>query len=250
MKNKNQWFETKYQINKRGELSASSDSNYLSPSSWLCANIIAKQYEEKIPLYAKGLLLDLGCGFAPLFRYYEKYVSDCVCVDWENTLHKNPYLDLVCDITADLPFDDGTFDTVILSDVLEHIPNPSHLLSEVKRIVKDGGYIFLNSPFMYWIHESPFDYHRYTKYSYELMANGLDLTIACLDEMGGGIEVFVDVSGKLAGQIKILSPLVRLYNKLSYRFYRSKIGKILYNRTKHTLTLGYFIVMKKDLEDN
>lgn len=51
---------------------------------------------------------------------------------------------------------------MILSDVLEHIKQPSELLCEISRIMKDDGRLVLNSPFMYWTHGSPYDYFRYT----------------------------------------------------------------------------------------
>ena len=125
-------------------------------------DLIARSYARILPLHARGKLLDLGCGKAPLYGSYKELVSSCVCVDWANTAHKNEHLDLECDLTQPLPFADGEFDTIILSDVLEHIPTPEALCHEMARSLALQGKLILNVPFFYGLHEEPHDFYRYT----------------------------------------------------------------------------------------
>lgn len=120
MKNKDKWVSSKY-IYKNKRLTSSKDPKEVSISSRLMTNIIASYYEYYIPKYAKGKLIDLGCGKVPLYEIYKSFVTDNICIDWPNTLHKNMFLDYEYDITKDLPFENETFDTIILSDVLEHV---------------------------------------------------------------------------------------------------------------------------------
>ena len=154
MKNREQWKPSKY-VYRKGRLRASRDPKEVGVGSRLIADITARLYDEHIKDNAKGRLIDLGCGKVPLFEAYKDYVTDNVCVDWENTLHKNPYLDVECDLTKRLPFGDAEFDTVVLSDVLEHIPQPELVWHEIARIMRSGGRLLMNVPFYYWIHERP-----------------------------------------------------------------------------------------------
>ena len=64
-----------------------------------------------------------------------------------------------------LPFGDSEFDTIILSDVLEHIPVPEHLWKEMARILSRNGKIIMNVPFYYCLHEAPHDCSRYTEFA-------------------------------------------------------------------------------------
>ena len=140
MKNQDIWQPSKYVYRKR-KLVSSRDRKEVSVGSRLMADLIAGFYDKNLHQYARGKLLDLGCGKVPLFIAYREYVTDNICVDWENTTHKAEYLDFEFDLTKVLPFVDEEFDTIILSDVLEHIPQPEHLWKEMARILSIDGKI-------------------------------------------------------------------------------------------------------------
>ena len=104
---------------------------------------LAAAYDKQIPLYVRGRLVDLGCGEVPLFETYRPYISDNTCVDWPSTQHSSEYLDCACDLTAPLPFADHAFDTVIISNVLEHLPQPDAAWPEISRVLVPGGKVLL-----------------------------------------------------------------------------------------------------------
>ena len=87
------WKETKYTI-QNGRLVPTADRRYLNGSSYLIAAITADYYSRYIPKYVRGVTADLGCGFAPMYQYYKKYADKVICIDWENSLHKNKMLDI------------------------------------------------------------------------------------------------------------------------------------------------------------
>jgi hypothetical protein len=103
MRNIEQWQPTKF-VYERGKLIASRDSRQVGVASRIMANAIARIYEHYIPAYASGSLLDLGCGKAPLFGVYRKYADTITCVDWGESLHNNPYTDMLADLNGELPF--------------------------------------------------------------------------------------------------------------------------------------------------
>lgn len=112
----------------------------------------------------KGDILDFGCGSKPykfLFSHADSYVG----VDLENTGHD--HFDSQVDFYYDgirLPFNDGSFDSVVCFEVLEHVFNIEEILTEINRVLKPGGKLLLSTPFAWDEHEIPFDFARYTSY--------------------------------------------------------------------------------------
>jgi len=86
-------------------------------------------------------------------------------------------IDLVCDITA-IPEPDASFDAILCSEVLEHIPNPTQALDEFARLLKPGGELIITAPFASMVHFAP--YHYCTGFScywfeHHLKARGFDI---------------------------------------------------------------------------
>lgn len=220
MRRPGKWQQSKYVVAKNGRLLASRDPAEVSVGSRLIADLTAGWYQLNIKEYARGDLLDLGCGRAPLYSTYRSRVETVTLADWENSYHTNDHLDVVCDITRRLPFDNNKFDTIIFSDVLEHIPNPSSVIGELHRVLRPGGLVIMNVPFMYLVHEAPHDYHRYTEYMLRKIVEENSMTIIKLDVLAGGWAVFLDVFSKLlVGKPKVQNMVQTIGPKiLSKRF--------------------------------
>jgi SAM-dependent methyltransferase len=197
MKRQKEWRQSKYTRNSNDRLIASRDTSEVALSSRFVADLTAAWYDENLKIYCKGDLLDLGCGKAPLFGTYNRLVNSVTLADWENSLHENIHLDVACDITKKLPFKDNSFDTIILSDVLEHTPNPNDIFAELKRILRPKGYLLLNSPFAYPLHEIPYDYGRYTEYLLAKIAKDNKLNVVQISVLAGGWGVLIDLLSKL-----------------------------------------------------
>lgn len=74
------------------------------------------------------------------------------------------YTDLIqtiCD-SHDLPFKDNSFDGVIVQAVLEHVVDPYRCVAEIHRVLKDGGIVYAETPFMQQVHGGAYDFTRFT----------------------------------------------------------------------------------------
>jgi SAM-dependent methyltransferase len=245
MKNADRWRPSKY-VFRKGRLVASRDRKEVGVASRLFTNLVAGFYDRNIKQHARGRLLDLGCGFVPLYEAYKGYVSDSVCVDWENTLHKNDYLDFGCDLTKPLPFKDAEFSTIILSDVLEHMPEPQELWREMTRILDPGGKILLSVPFYYWLHEQPYDYYRYTEFALSRFVANAGLNLIQLDPLGGSPEVLADLVAKNVHRVPLVGRgLAMAVQSTTLFFVRTGVGKKVSRRSGRTFPIGYFLVAEK-----
>ncbi len=72
--------------------------------------------------------------------------------------------DLVLDITNLSKIKSKSIDLVFCMEVLEHVKNPFKAVSELKRVLKKGGIIIASTPFVFPIHDEPYDFFRYTRY--------------------------------------------------------------------------------------
>lgn len=62
----------------------------------------------------------------------------------------------------DIPYEDETFDGVVVQAVLEHVLDPQRVVSELHRVLKPGGVIYAETPFMQQVHGRQFDFTRFT----------------------------------------------------------------------------------------
>ena len=107
------------------------------------------------------VVLDLGCGT----KWPQALVpASCryVGLDYPETAQ---WYEAKPDVFGDaqhLPFADCTMNTVLMADVLEHVPNPRQALAEVARCLAPKGTLILIVPFLYPIHDAPHDYQRWS----------------------------------------------------------------------------------------
>jgi SAM-dependent methyltransferase len=107
-------------------------------------------------------VLDAGAGeapYRPLFAH-----CDYVTQDWPGTVHEGARAaDVIADL-HELPVDDGSFDAVVCTEVLEHVAEPARVLDELARVLRPGGSVLITVPFVGGLHEEPHDHYRYTSH--------------------------------------------------------------------------------------
>ena len=62
----------------------------------------------------------------------------------------------------DLPFQTGHFDACIVCAVLEHVLDPYRCVEEIRRVLRPGGYVYSETPFMQPVHMREYDFTRFT----------------------------------------------------------------------------------------
>jgi ubiquinone/menaquinone biosynthesis C-methylase UbiE len=68
---------------------------------------------------------------------------------------------LICD-AHDIPFDDESFDGVIVQAVLEHVVDPYRCVDEIHRVLRRDGVVYAETPFLQQVHGGAYDFTRFT----------------------------------------------------------------------------------------
>lgn len=87
--------------------------------------------------YIQGRVLDVGCGSAP----YKRLFPDC---EWVG-LDIRPVAEVVADAHS-MPVDDGSFDTVLCTEMLHECPAPLVVMRECVRVLRPGGHLVVTAP--------------------------------------------------------------------------------------------------------
>jgi SAM-dependent methyltransferase len=130
------------------------------------------RYSQQIVKYVRehvsGLILDVGCGRMEISRmltpgrhHYVGLDYPATSIEWYGT-RPHVYAD-----GERLPIRSASVDVVLALNVLEHLRDPFACLTEIRRVLKDGGRCLLEVPFLYPIHDAPRDFSRWTQYGLE-----------------------------------------------------------------------------------
>jgi len=184
-----------------------------------------------------GRVLDLGGGISPTYFNFLKKErgTEILNLDLKNNEDEGR-IDFEKD---NLPFTNDTIDNVLAFNLLEHIYNYRHLVSEVVRVLKTGGRMLGFVPFMINYHPDPSDYFRYTREALQKIFAETGFREMKIKAIG---------LGPLAVNFNILAPFLPVFLRcLLFPFYYFADKIILKLRPKMTerYPLGYFFELKK-----
>ena len=130
-----------------------------------------------------GRTLELGVGE----NIYAPDDATIITLDIDPT-----YGPMVVGDAHHLPFRDDAFTTVVASQVFEHLHTPTVAMDEVTRVLRPGGRTLLAVPFLYFLHQQPHDYYRYTEFGLRALCADR-LRIDSLIGYGNRLSVAADV---------------------------------------------------------
>jgi len=154
-----------------------------------------------------GRLLDAGCGTKPYVDIFRQSVSEHIGIDFTRIAVQRSFLggpDVVGDVGR-LPFASESFDSVLCTQVLEHIPNPEQVMNEFHRVLRPGGTLIVTTPQTWGLHGEPYDYYRYTRCGLAYLARSAGFEVVRLQSRGG---FWVAVAQMLS--VRIYSPFAGL----------------------------------------
>jgi SAM-dependent methyltransferase len=121
--------------------------------------------QELSKLPAGSTLLDAGSGTQRFRKFcgHLKYVSQDFCeydgigdkTGLQPGSHRTEGTDIVSDICS-IPVENGAFDNVLCTEVLEHVPDPAGALRELARVARPGGVLLVTVPFASLTHMAPY----------------------------------------------------------------------------------------------
>jgi len=152
--------------------------------------------------YARGRLVDIGCGSKPWQAAFAPYATEHVGVDLVDSKRAPGSVDIIGG-AYEVPLADGFAETVLMSAVLEHLEQPARALAEAHRLLAPGGHLILTTPLFWPLHEQPRDFFRYTPHGLRFL----------LEEAGFEVVEIMPLSGAWTTMSLELSYALRRYRR-------------------------------------
>lgn len=249
-------------VEERGFLRFDRERNRFSVNEAKTLSIVAAEHLLREVLaarrYIHGRLLDVGCGSRPFALVYDSLVTESLGTEVPFSPYGTQQADVLC-FAETLPFPDGHFDVVLLTEVLEHTLRPQAVLSECARVVRSGGHVLMSVPFIYPLHDWPHDYWRFTHHGLELACREATLEPVVIHPKGGPGAVFLSQWIQIAtratdGISKMLRLSRPLRQFLPVRWalvapqrlflFLSRVVRLpaVFDKLSFWMTLGFFVV--------
>ena len=191
-----------------------------------------------------GSILDLGGGRTA--EYHALIKGEFKTTSLNIDADAKP--DIIADLEQPLDIPNEKFDGAILMNVIEHVFNYQQLLNETFRVIKKNGSILLVVPFLFPIHPSPNDYHRFTDQALKKLLENTGFSSITITPIAPGIMKVrhLMISRHIPHKINTLleAPLSSIATALDnlIKKINKKTGKS-YNA--HHYPLGYLVTAKK-----
>jgi ubiquinone/menaquinone biosynthesis C-methylase UbiE len=228
--------------------------NELEREAWV------RQRLEKIP--AGSRLLDAGAGeqrfkkFCEHLQYiaqdFGRYDGKGDSTGLQTGAWNQENLDIISDIAA-IPEPNNSFDTILCTEVLEHLPEPVTALAEFSRLLRADGQLILTAPFCSLTHFSPFHFYTgFNRYFYETHLPKFGFRIVEMVGNGNFFEYLaqeVHRLGSVARTYVGVEPniLERLATKVVLRLLGRLSGQD--RGSMELLNFGYFVRAVKDSKE-
>ena len=114
-----------------------------------------RELDKQFSRLKPGLVLDIGSKLSP----YRSKIASTKYLRLDIDPDSNPD---ICSDIHNINWESDYFDTVILTETLEHLYDPGKAMREIYRVMKPGGVCIASTRFVYPYHPDPHDYFRFT----------------------------------------------------------------------------------------
>lgn len=224
---------------------------YITNAFYLNWRQLSKSMKEALP-YLKGKCIDVGAGVAPYEDMISSRVSEYIVADYSDTRASMFALASSQFVEADvlnLPFEDGSADSVIFTQVLEHVSNPNLALDEITRILKSDGILVISVPFIYQAHAQPHDYWRFSEHGIKKLLQDRGYEIKLFHYQGYlGTTIMSIINGflwELSSKNRYIRNFILLPFLLIFFTLNNLFGIILDSIKLKAYSPNFFIVAQK-----
>ena len=168
--------------------------NYICRFNQTCRDLWVAEQASIVPPGSK--VLDVGAGPC---RYRERF-AHCYyhAHDFAQLSSHYGKLDYVSDI-LEIPVADASFDCILCTEVLEHVPEPIKAVHEIARILRPGGRLILTAPLGCGVHQEPyFFYGGYSSFWYTKFLTEAGFTDVKVESNAGFFRFYGQESGRFA----------------------------------------------------
>jgi SAM-dependent methyltransferase len=159
--------------NYKRQQQVTSPLSFLLNPVFLTRSRLLKRIKENSS-FMKGTMLDFGCGAKPYKPFFDVDLYIGVDIKKSDNAYSDDRVDVLYDGKS-IPFKDESFDSILATEVIEHIFDIDDVLADLVRVLKKSSYMLISCPFVWEEHEIPYDFARYTSYGviYLLEKHGL-----------------------------------------------------------------------------
>jgi len=198
--------------------------------------------------------LDVGCGGQPFRTLIESAGFTYHSIDTQ--AQPGITLTAICAIDEPLPdrvlqLTSAGFDLVLCTEVLEHVLDWPAAWANLHRLLAPGGRLIITCPFVYPLHEEPYDFWRATPHALRRFAERFDFIVIKQQMLGDGFDALGTVNAASTPDpafrgvsSRLLATFARKGRKFLHRLLSSpRIRRSLSSRSK--LYVANFIVLSR-----
>jgi ubiquinone/menaquinone biosynthesis C-methylase UbiE len=103
------------------------------------------EMKDILNIGSSSRVLDVGCGISTVLHFVggERYGIDPLAEEYKRIYSFPEGIEVRKGFGEQIPFDNGFFDVVFCTNVLDHVEDPVKTVSEIHRVLKPGGYFIL-----------------------------------------------------------------------------------------------------------